>query len=212
MSVKPILFGIALILAIIPSQAKAGIKLAIDPSSAVTSLTVPSGSTFTIDFYLVEDGPENRLTTDGLFSFDFRGIYDSSMLSLLSINIDPTFDLLSGSDLATIGQFDIFGAASSGVFATSHHVLLGNASFQASAFGTSTISLVDTIGDGFILNDVQNNPQTVLDGDIFGAARDGSFNFQVTAVPEPNSAILMLAVSTIVVFEGRRRTRKQFGK
>ncbi len=193
-----------LLIAVGSRTSVAGLILSVDPPNAVTNRILPVGTTFIVDFFLVEDGSETRLTSDGLFSFDFRGLYDSNKLQLQSIAVDPAFDLIPGSDTSALGRFDIFGATSNGTFASSHQIHLGSVHFQSIAVGSSIVSLIDNGGDGFLLNDFQNPNLTVLDPVIFGANLDKRFDLQITAVPEPSSIALVCLTATTLLLRSFR--------
>ena len=189
----------------------AGLILGIDPLNSTTKQTVSVGTNFTVPFYLIQNGSESRLSSFGLFSFDFRGFYNSSKLEFVSAKVDNPFDLLPGSNSSIAGQFDMFGAASSGVMAPANNILLGTVTLKALALGSSFLTLSDTAGDGFILNDIQNNPQTVLDPLIFGSQLLNTYTFEIQAVPEP-STFLLLSFVGFCLFLCKRSLMVTLGK
>lgn len=140
-----------------------------------TSPTVNLGATFTLD--LIGTGFAGGTDGGGV-----NVAFDASVLNVLSVSLDPIWDVW-----ADTGTIDNSGGSITGIdFSTFSSMpsdfTIGSIQFQAIGAGASGLSLTESFGiGGFALS---GEPQTVsfLDGSI-----------SVTAVPLPAALWLMLS-------------------
>ncbi len=202
---KRLIFLAAIVFALQPfSQLKADLVIEFsDGSSTGNSFTASVGSVVTIDIFVTETGANTELSTDGLVGFGLEASYGatSGVSALVTSNaVDSGFpfvtdDTFDNSNLKLAAS--TFGTPPQGT-----SIALGQFSVSVSDIGVTEFSF----GDYSTFSDfVTANSATDLDPVIFAGGR--TFDFSISAVPEPTTA-LMFGSATIALLLPRRRKRK----
>ncbi|MGB2500023.1 MAG: PEP-CTERM sorting domain-containing protein [Mariniblastus sp.] len=201
---KYFLFLAAIVFAFQPvSQLQADLVIEFsDGSSTGNSFTASLGSVVTIDVFVTETGANTELSTDGIIGFGLEASYGatSGVSALVTSNtVDSAFpfvtdDAFDNSNLKLAAS--TFGTPPKGT-----SIALGQFSVAVSDIGVTEFSF----GDYSTFSDfVTANSATDLDPVIFAGGR--TFDFSISAVPEPTTA-LMFGSATLALLVPRRRKR-----
>ncbi len=166
------------------------------------------GHTVDISVYLVETSPSTILFDEGLFSAGFRLNYStgggSSVATIASasgVTSNPAFDLTKNVDIASVPNAVGVDLATNSLDFGLGLSRIKLASFQFAGVGAGSLSL--TLSDLGGENSI-TQLGTVLDG---GIDFTPTANLKVTAVPEPNSLVLLIVGSTLCFLRKRRTSR-----
>jgi hypothetical protein len=173
-----------------------------DGSSTGNTFTAAVGSVVTIDIFVTETGANTELSTDGLVGFGLDANYGatSGISAVVTANSvdgafsNPTDEAFSNSNLK-LAAFTL-GTPPQGTT-----IVLGQMNVSVSDIGVTGFSF----GDYSTFSDfVTANSATDLDPIIFAGGR--TFDFSISAVPEPTTA-LMFGSAALAMLAPRRRKR-----
>lgn len=201
---KYFLFFAAIVFAFQPtSQLQADLVIEFsDGSSTGNSFTASVGSVVTIDVFVTETFPNTELSTDGLVGFGLSASYGatSGIAGVVTANsvdsafVIPTDEAFDNSNLKlAAGTINPPKGTS---------IALGQFSVSVSDIGITEFSFGDY--DPSTSDFVTANSARDLDPVIFAGGR--TFDFSISAVPEPTTA-LMFGSATIALLVPRRRKR-----
>jgi hypothetical protein len=146
-----------------------------------------TGAPITVDLFLDETSPDMNLANFGAAG----ATYDVKLTGVGSLSVpvgNPSFDLVSptgSGSYVTLAQTSILGLPAAG------SLLVGSFTINPTMIGNGSLSIMTngTLAD-FGVYDSMFNTQ-VLDGMVYN--NPPTFNFTFVPVPEPSSAMLMLA-------------------
>lgn len=194
--------GAVLVSLAIGSTVQAAATLSFFATSPTT--TTLGGPAITVDLVLTETGTTN-ISQFGLAGASFR-INRSGSGSLAAPVGNANFDIVQvgGADPSvTLNQTSILGIGQ-----TTSQVVIGSLLINASSAGNGTLS-VSAFGNPDDISVYTDNLGTLLNlsPGIFAGVPD--FNYSITAIPEPSSAILVLAALGLGALQMRRRRSKK---
>lgn len=175
-----------------------------DGSTSGTAFSATTGETVTIFVSVEESLPNTEMTDNFLIGFGLKADYatvSGTGATITSNSVDAAFDTTTDASF-TGSQLNLAGIdidfASNG-FPQGPTILLGKFDLLLSAPGTTQFDFgdYDSALDDFVTSDAQE-----LDSIIFANGR--TFDFSITAVPEP-SAISILTLFGISAFARRRK-------
>ncbi len=176
-----------------------------DGSTSGTEFYATTGETVTMFVSVEETLPNSEMTDNFLIGFGLKADYSAvsgTAATITSNSVDAAFDTTTDASF-TSSQLNLAGIdidfASNG-FPQGPTILLGKFDLLLSAPGTTQFDFgdYDSVLDDFVTSDAQE-----LDIIIFANGR--SFDFSITAVPEP-SAISLLSLFGISALARRRKT------
>lgn len=176
-----------------------------DGSTSGTEFYATTGETVTMFVSVEETLPNSEMTDNFLIGFGLKADYSAVSgiaATITSNSVDAAFDTTTDASF-TSSQLNLAGIdidfASNG-FPQGPTILLGKFDLLLSAPGTTQFDFgdYDSVLDDFVTSDAQE-----LDSIIFANGR--SFDFSITAVPEP-SAISLLSLFGISALARRRKT------
>ncbi len=176
-----------------------------DGSTSGTEFYATTGETVTMFVSVEETLPNSEMTDNFLIGFGLKADYSAvsgTAATITSNSVDAAFDTTTDASF-TSSQLNLAGIdidfASNG-FPQGPTILLGKFDLLLSAPGTTQFDFgdYDSVLDDFVTSDAQE-----LDSIIFANGR--SFDFSITAVPEP-SAISLLSLFGISALARRRKT------
>ncbi len=176
-----------------------------DGSTSGTEFNATTGETVTMFVSVEETLPNSEMTDNFLIGFGLKADYSAvsgTAATITSNSVDAAFDTTTDASF-TSSQLNLAGIdidfASNG-FPQGPTILLGKFDLLLSAPGTTQFDFgdYDSVLDDFVTSDAQE-----LDSIIFANGR--SFDFSITAVPEP-SAISLLSLFGISALARRRKT------
>lgn len=176
-----------------------------DGSTSGTEFNATTGETVTMFVSVEETLPNSEMTDNFLIGFGLKADYSAvsgTAATITSNSVDAAFDTTTDASF-TSSQLNLAGIdidfASNG-FPQGPTILLGKFDLLLSAPGTTQFDFgdYDSVLDDFVTSDAQE-----LDSIIFANGR--SFDFSITAVPEP-SAISLLILFGISALARRRKT------
>lgn len=193
----------AVIFSLLSSQTQADLIIEFSDGNAIGNVfTAAVGSVVTIDVFVTETGGNTELSTDGLVGFGLDASYSatSGITAVVTANsVDSAFPFVTdeafdNSNLKLAGS--TFGTPPQGT-----SIALGQFSVSVSDIGVTEFSFDDysTLSDF-----VTANSATDLDPVIFAGGR--TFDFSISAVPEPTTA-LMFGSAALGMLAPRRRKR-----
>lgn len=175
-----------------------------DGNTTGNSFTAAVGSVVTIDIFVTETGANTELSTDGLVGFGLDASYGatSGVSAVVTANsVDSSFpfvndDAFDNANLKLAGV--TFGTPPQGT-----SIGLGQFSVSVSDIGVTEFSFGDYDPNPTI-DDFVTPSGSKLDPIIFAGGR--TFDFSISAVPEPTTA-LMFGSAALGMLVPRRRKR-----
>ncbi|MGB1929487.1 MAG: PEP-CTERM sorting domain-containing protein [Mariniblastus sp.] len=201
---KYFLFLAAIVFAFQPvSQLQADLVIEFsDGSSTGNSFTASVGSVVTIDIFVTETNANTELSTDGLVGFGLSASYGatSGIAGVVTANsVDSAF-VIPTDEAFDNSSLKLAAGTINPPKGTS--IALGQFSVSVSDIGVTEFSFGDY--DPSTSDFVTANSATDLDPVIFAGGR--TFDFSISAVPEPTTA-LMFGSATLALLVPRRRKR-----
>ena len=158
----------------------------IDSGMTLTdSAEVEIGETLSIDFFVRDVQGSTTLADEGLIGFGLNVMHTEGFGDISSDTPNTTDFEVSNVDEDTANGFRWeFFTAGDGVAAS--RILLGSLDFNVTAAGTTEFTFADlTPGSEFGQASWFTPGLSFLDNDIFGPDATDTFNFTITAIPEP---------------------------
>ncbi|MDA7884927.1 PEP-CTERM sorting domain-containing protein [bacterium] len=198
---------IALLTSLILFAANASADIVVtfsDGSTSGTEFFATTGETVTMFVSVEETFPNSEMTDNFLIGFGLRADYaavSGAAATIINNSVDAAFDTTTDASF-TGSQLNLAGIdidfASNG-FPQGPTILLGEFDLLLSSPGTTHFNFGDYDS---ALDDFVTSSSEKLDGIIFSNGR--TFDFSITAVPEP-SAISLLTTFGMVALARRRK-------
>ena len=192
----------AVIFSLLSSQTQADLIIEFSDGNAIGNVfTTAVGSVVTIDVFVTETGGNTELSTDGLVGFGLDASYSatSGITAVVTANsVDSAFPFVTDE---AFDNSNLKLAAFTTTPPQGTSIALGQFSVSVSDIGVTEFSFDDysTLSDF-----VTANSATDLDPVIFAGGR--TFDFSISAVPEPTTA-LMFGSAALGMLAPRRRKR-----
>ncbi len=194
----------AVIFALSSSQTQADLIIEFsDGNSTGSVFTTGVGSVVNIDVFVTETGSNEELSTDGLVGFGLRATYGATSGAsavVIANTIDSAFTTQfdSAFDNANLKLSALTTSPPQGT-----SIALGQFSVLVSDVGVTQFSFGD-YNPGPTFSDFTTVSGVDLDPTIFAGGR--TFDFSISAVPEPTTA-LMFGSAALGMLAPRRRKR-----
>ncbi len=170
---------------------------------------VLAGDLVKVTVFLAESTPDTVLATDGLLGFGLTGFATlSGSGTITAASHSSEFDF-SSTDSFSTSMLDWEALVLNNAVPTGSNIVLGSFDFQTVADGSTAIEFGD-IQPGSTSAEANwlSGAGSELDEVIFGTGATDTFQFRinVSSVPEPSSAAVILLGSFLLAFGRRRKT------
>lgn len=183
-----------------------------DGSTSGTEFFATTGETVTMFVSVEETLPNSEMTDNFLIGFGLKADYSAvsgSSATVITNSVDAAFDTPTDTSF-TGSQLNLAGIdidfASNGL-PQGPTILLGKFDLLLSSPGTTQFSFGDYDSS---LDDFVTSTAEKLDGIIFANSR--TFDFRITAVPEPSAISLLPLLGMAAMVRRRKKSIKTFSK